>query len=309
MLCGSGNSRRVLLTGSSGAIGRQALATLAARGFDVTIMSRQALAELPAGATAQITADLRDFGTVRKAVGEVDAVCHCAAFIPANMETVSAAEDCLKVNALATMEIAAAAAERGICMVHCSSAQIYCISDRPANEEACTYPADRATAYLASKLCGELYVENLRRRHSLRSVVLRIGSCYGPGLPARSVVSFFMNRARNGESLTVLDGGVPSYDLVYVNDAAAAVVDALEHAQPGIYNIGSGIGTTVLQLAEGVRSVFSDRDIAIEVKAPAGTAAPSFTTLDISKARSAWGFSPRSLCDGLRAFRDHLELP
>lgn len=298
----------VLVTGGAGMVGRHVIAKLLSRGVRVLALVRAS--ELtPASRTARLTirqGNICDAACVSDLIREVDAVCHLAAYIPIDFEDPSEAEVCLQVNALATLRLALAANARGIRFVWCSSAQAYQHSVSAVDEQAPLFPVERATYYLASKLIGELYVEHLRRRDGLAAITFRVGSCFGPGAPAASVVSHFMRNAMAGRDLQIRDGGIPRYDFVYVEDVAELLTKGLESGEPGIYNAGSGVATSVLELARAVRSIVSDRRFEIEV-APSGNAVPaSFSPLSMTKAKIQWGHEPTPLLRGLDKFWRHL---
>jgi len=93
---------------------------------------------------------------------------------------------------------------------------------------------------------------------------LRFFNLYGPTRalpgPYDGVVRQFMSRALAGKPLTIYGDGGQTRDFVYVDDAVRAVLLAaglLAEARPleGVYNVGSGRATTVLELAELVRDV------------------------------------------------------
>jgi UDP-glucose 4-epimerase len=304
------SSRRVLVTGGSGALGRHVISLLICEGWDVTALIHRNAVPVSAGPgrLRVVSGNLGDPTSVLSALSEVDAVCHLAAYLPPDYGSPAYASACFEINALATLQLGRLCGDRGKRFVFCSSGQAYAHSSVPVAEDAPLYPAERATFYLASKLSGELFVEHLRRHHGLEAITFRIGSCYGPGMPRNSVVAFFMAQAIAREPLTVRDGGVPSCDFVYVGDVARLVTAALKTGAGGVYNAGSGIATSVLELAHAVKETFSETPISIDV-APAGRrpAPASFPALSMAKTQGMWGRPPTSLKAGLAAFRTHLE--
>jgi UDP-glucose 4-epimerase len=301
--------RRVLLTGGSGSLGRHVLAILVKEGWNVSVVSHRSAVPVPPGPgqVRFVQGRLDQPDSLREDLSEVEVVCHLAAYLPSNYEDSAEARACFEVNCLNTLHLAELCAQMGNRLVFCSSAQAYIDSNIPVGEDAGLYPAERAPYYLTSKLAAEILVENLRRRHGLEAVTFRLGSCYGPGMPARSVVSLFMQRALAGAPLIVRDGGSSRCDFVYVGDVAQLIVQAIKGGRSGVYNAGSGVATSVLELAQAVDAALADHGVRIDVEPPSRLPHSSFPALDMAKTKREWGHAPTSLRDGLAAFRSFLE--
>jgi len=300
----------VLVTGAAGFLGRSLVAELASNGDEVVALVHEN--GLPENLKTRIShvvyGDIRDSDILRTAIAQVDAICHLAAYLPPDYEDPSFAQACLQVNSLATLRLAQAALEKPGCrFVHLSSSNAYAYADGAVTEEGLLYPADRATYYLASKMVGELYVEHLRRVAGLQSVCFRISSAYGCGMSEKSVVARFMASARQGVPLQVWDGGIPTYDFVYVVNVVQLIAAAVRGGEPGVYNAGSGTANSVLELARAVADTYPERKIAVEVKPPLASIPASFRALSIDKAARMWGYRPLSLHEGLANFRERME--
>lgn len=299
---------RIVVTGAAGFIGQHLIVGLLAEGHEVVAVlhERDLPTHLKVDALKIVWGDSENLSPIRKAISQADAVCHLAALILRGYPDFRGAERSLWVNGLFTLRIAEFALEKSIRMIFPSAGQIYCYSKTPVSEDASIYPVERSMYYLASKLLGELYVEHLRRTRSLSAITLRIGCCYGPGM-RESVVSCFMNSAAAGLPLTIFDGGKPTHDFVYVSDVVDVIIAALETGDPGIYNIGSGYASSILELAQTVVETFPDRDVPIEIDPPLGHVPASFPTLSIEKAIATWNYHPLSLREGLAEYRRQLE--
>jgi len=119
-------------------------------------------------------------------------------------------------------------------------------------------PESHSTEPLCSygivKLAIEKYLELFRIQHGLDYTIIRISNCYGPGLPMngeQGVVGAFLDRLRRGEPITLWGEGSITRDYVYVTDVALALRAALGQQSPfRVFNIGTGIGTSLLNLIE-----------------------------------------------------------
>ena len=301
-------ARTVLVTGAAGFIGRHVVSTLLDRGFAVTAAVRRTLpAALAARCARVLVGDLCEAAVRQEAVRGVGTVIHTAAFLPEQMNDPAGAETCFRVNALATLELAQAAADAGVRrFVYLSSGNICAPAAAPCSEEAPVYPAGYAAVYLVSKLAGELYASHICGRTGLDGIILRVGSTYGPGEPPSRVVPTFLRRAAQGAPLRVAAGGFAAFNFVYVADVADCVARAAAAGPSGVYNVASGDHTTLRQLAEAVAALHQAGQIVLEIAPAMPGAFAGFPPLSVAKSRATWGFTPRGLAAGLRDYQAHL---
>jgi nucleoside-diphosphate-sugar epimerase len=125
-------------------------------------------------------------------------------------------------------------------------------------------PLDLDSPYQISKVVGEFYSVYYHGRHGLPTVRARFQNVYGPGevlgagrwrgTPAtiwRNVTPTFVYRALKGLPLQLDNGGVASRDFVNVEDVARGLLACAESGAPGdVYNLASGVETTIRNLAE-----------------------------------------------------------
>lgn len=138
-------------------------------------------------------------------------------------------------------------------------------------------------------------------------VALRFFNVYGPrqlpSSPYSGVIARFAEALRRGTPMTLRGDGRQTRDFIYVKDVAEAVVTAAFVDLPkGTFipiNIGSGHATSILELAEMMRALFSDVPVPIifESLAP-GEIRDSCA--NIARAQETLGLTPRwNLCEGL----------
>jgi len=120
--------------------------------------------------------------------------------------------------------------------------------------------------YSISKIIGEFYSVYFHRQHKLPTVRARFQNVYGPGevlgagqwrgTPAtvwRNVTPTFIYKALKGESLPLQNEGNASRDFIYVEDICRGLMLCAERGRPGaVYNLASGVETTVRELAETI---------------------------------------------------------
>jgi UDP-glucose 4-epimerase len=133
-----------------------------------------------------------------------------------------------------------------------------------ATTEDGAVPFDLDSPYQISKVVGEFYSVYYHRQHGLPTVRARFQNVYGPreilgagqwrGTPAtvwRNVTPSFVYRALKRLPLQLDNGGQASRDFIYVDDIVRGLVACAVHGEAGdVYNIASGVETTILALAE-----------------------------------------------------------
>jgi len=135
--------------------------------------------------------------------------------------------------------------------VFSSSGSVYGLTDSyPHNEDALTKPTAN---YGCTKRLAELYMQKWAMMAGLNVRAVRFSSVYGPGRGFNGPVNVFIELAKQRKPLTVYGDGSQTRDLLYVDDAVAGLRHVLKHGFPGeIYNVGSGVETSVLQVAQKI---------------------------------------------------------
>ena len=176
---------------------------------------------------------------------------------------------------------------------------IYGECDRPAAETAPRLPL---SPYGTSKLAAEEYLRRWNRLYGTRHVALRLGNVYGPRQDPHGeagVVAIFLQRLREGAPVTIFGDGSRRRDYVYAGDVAEAML-AAENADGGVFNVGTGVETSVLELWEACCRAAGSTTSAELAEPRLGELQRSF--LDPTAAERELGFgAATSLDDGLRA--------
>jgi nucleoside-diphosphate-sugar epimerase len=122
--------------------------------------------------------------------------------------------------------------------------------------------------YAISKLIGEMYGNYYFMRYGMPFVRARFQNVYGPGellgagrwrgTPAtvwRNVTPTFVWKSLHREALPVENGGIATRDFIFVEDVARGLVACALKGSPGeAYNLGSGVETTIRELAERINA-------------------------------------------------------
>lgn len=118
----------------------------------------------------------------------------------------------------------------------------------PTSESSSERPS---TPYGIGKLAVERYLEFYYKEYGLHYTSLRYANVYGPRqnpYGEAGVVAIFTENMIKSNSVTINGDGQYIRDYVYVEDVANANMLAMENGKEDVYNIGTGIGTTVLDL-------------------------------------------------------------
>jgi UDP-glucose 4-epimerase len=300
----------ILVTGASGFLGGQVTRTLLDQGYQVVAHHYQN--ELPPGLAERchrvVRGDLCQAEVQQDAIRNAQVVCHLAAFIPASFLGIPDAGRCHAINAQASAELATQALQAGVRrFILFSAGNMYAPrADRPCHEADSIFPDSYATDYLVSKFSAEAYLMNLCRNTPMGLVILRVATPYGPGEPGKKVIPTFLRLAAEGKPLRLVDGGRARFNFVYVSDVADLVARAIERSRTGIFNVGSGESTSLLELAQANIALHADREVELNVEPETNDGFSGFPAISIDAAREAFDYAPRSLADGLKAYRTSL---
>jgi len=249
--------QKALVTGGAGFIGAHLVRKLAAQGTEVLVLDNlkrapkakaEALAQL--ARVRMLEGDIRRFDLLAPAVRGVDVVFHLAAQSNV-MGAVVDPDYSITTNVLGTFNVLRAAAEAGVPrIVFTSSREVY--GDPHALPVAEDAPLLAKNPYGASKVAGEAYCRTFASGR-LSIEVVRLANVYGAGDSDR-VIPLWLSAALAGQNLQVY-GGEQVIDFLWVGTCVDALLFAAEHGLPGPVNIGSGIGTKILDLASRVLEV------------------------------------------------------
>ena len=236
------------MTGGSSLLARRTAEALLARGDEVVMLQR---GEAPIDAP-QVRGDVRDADLVRRALDGCDAVVHAAA----KVGIVGSWEEFRSINVDGTANVIAAARELGLSRVvyvstpsvsHAGHSLVGALADPPVTGRTDAH-------YAESKAIAERLALGAAS-DALPVVAIRPHLVWGPG--DTQLVGRIVERARAGR-LALVGGGTALIDTTYIDNAASALVAALDAAVPGAacigraYVIANGEPRPIRELIEGI---------------------------------------------------------
>ena len=163
------------------------------------------------------------------------------------------------VNVRGTFNVMEACVAKGVKrLVSSSSASVYGDAVRePMDEE---HPYNNKNFYGATKIAGEAFLRSFHHRYGLDYVGLRYMNVYGPRQDYHgayiAVIMKMLDAIDRGESPTIMGDGSEAFDFVAVEDCGLANVCAMKSdATDQNYNVGTGIRTSLKELAETILEI------------------------------------------------------
>jgi dTDP-glucose 4,6-dehydratase/UDP-glucose 4-epimerase len=251
---------RALVVGGLGFIGSNLTRRLAARGDAVTVLTPAIAAhadvtgELSASGVHIVEGDIRDERTMARLVEGCDVVFNVSGHSGAVRSVADPVTD-LDVNYRGTLVLAEAVrrVSPATKIVQAGSRLHYGHPETiPVSESA---PAQPLSFHALHKSAAESTLTIYARLFGIRSVTARITNPYGPGQPrersAYGVINRLVHLAVQGEPMTIYGDGRQLRDYLHVDDVTRALVAMADAPTAGarVYNVGSGIGTAIIDAA------------------------------------------------------------
>ena len=175
----------------------------------------------------------------------------------------------------------------------------------PTDEQAKLHPS---SVYGITKQMQESLIMTVAPTLGIEPVALRYQNVYGPGQslknPYTGILSIFSTLIRQGKDINIFEDGLESRDFVYIDDVVEATYLAATHqnAVGGVFNVGSGIATTVSEVVEALFEAFDTR-VPTHISGNYRVGDIRHNVADTSRLREVLGFSPSvTFSDGVARF-------
>lgn len=263
----------MLVTGGSGFIGQNLIASALDAGWSVTSLDCSTFEGPPHERLTCYVGDITHYADVVKAMKECSAVVHLAAQVSVQ-ESIQNPEETMRINVEGTQHVLDAATQCGVNnIILASSAAVYGnATDLPLEEEAA---GECISPYAASKWLNEKQVLEARQQ-GLNAIALRFFNVYGPGQSVDSVygsvIPTFVECMTMGKRPTVFGDGATTRDFVHASDVASAILsllnaNTLQH-QEHVYNVATSKETSLLDLIQVLNTILLEKGALQQPVAP-----------------------------------------
>jgi UDP-glucose 4-epimerase len=300
---------RVLITGGMGVIGAGVTTKFVQEGHRPVVMARHLDRNLIRPIEDKIDIELADVLDIPRIISilqkyEITHIVHTAALVGA-MSNLNPPQS-IHINVIGTLNILEAARLMKVQRVVYTSAKgVYGHIEgeyahptfKPLPED---YPKRPQRIYESAKLMGEHMGQFYKSTYGLEFAALRFGMTYGPGKTVRhgkmSILSEIIEGGYSGRAVRIEQGGDQKEDILYNKDVALGIYLACmaPKLRYDAYNIGSGEGHTLKDLANEVSRIIPTADVQV---GPGlhflGGPTHYYSIYDLTRAREDLGYAPQ----------------
>src|SRR3989344_121559 len=247
---------KILVTGGAGFIGSHVTKKLLDRSHNVVVYDNlsRGFKDLVDNRAQLVVGSISEKDKLIQTLRSVDAVIHMAAFIIIS-ESVEKPKLYWKNNVVGTQILLEAMREAGVKkIIFSSSATVYGNPDKlPLTENSPVKKAENP--YGQTKIEMENLIKKDHEENNLSAIILRYFNPYGPNElhdPETHAIPNFIKATLTHQPIPLYWQGEQVRDFIYVEDLAAAHVEALNLAGFHIFNVGTGEGTKVKEVVEKI---------------------------------------------------------
>ena len=285
--------QRIVITGGNGFLGSFLIGKLLERGYkNICVLSQSK--ERPFPEITYIVCDLeKDEIAIKNSIKKNDIVVHLACSTAPSTSENDRTKD-VRSNIIGTLTLLETCVAKKIkkFIFASSGGAVYGHDSRKNFTE--TDSLEPKNSYGAMKVALEKYIGVFSHLYGMNHAILRLSNLYGRKIPSglqNGAVDIFTARAKSGEKINIWGNGETVRDYIHVSDAVDFFILAIEKEEiSGTFNVGTGIGTTLNEIVEGIK-IATGKKLRISYH-KARSVDVKYSVLDISKAKTT-GWRPK----------------
>ncbi|MGP4672535.1 NAD-dependent epimerase/dehydratase family protein [Agrobacterium salinitolerans] len=285
---------KILVLGGGGFIGYHLVEDLVVAGHEVKVLGRSRLPVRPLPAGVQyVSGELADSQLMRELLVDVGAVAHLVSGTVPSTGDKDPGKD-VELNLLGTLSLLEDMAACNVTRILylSSGGTVYGKPQEVPIPEG--HILDPICSYGVVKVAIESYLKLYEIKAGIRPVVIRASNPYGlyqGNLGVQGIIGTYLNLALKHQPIEIWGDGSTIRDYIHVKDLSSLCVTALLSDRVGVYNGGSGTGTSVLHIAEIVQEI-TGNPIPIVYKPHRSLDVP-VSVLDIERAKMDFDWEPK----------------
>jgi len=205
-----------------------------------------------------LTGDLMSVNDVKNAINDADVVLHLVSTTLPKSSNDDPIYD-VQTNLVATLQLLNAMVEKQVRKIIfiSSGGTVYGTPiTLPIDEN---HPTEPRVSYGITKLAIEKYLLMFQNLHDIKVNILRVANPFGERQrteTAQGAVTVFLNKAIQNQPLEIWGDGSITRDFLYIRDVAEAFASAIDYdGAKSVFNISSGIGTSLNELIDSIEHV------------------------------------------------------
>lgn len=242
---------KILITGGNGFIGSHLVKAFLEAGHIVHVISRNTIiTDKPKTGLICFTGEYDDGNLLGKAFKDVDVVFHLAYTTVPENSTLNPVMD-VETNVIPSLNLLRICSENKIKKIFFISSGGVVYGNKsvfPIKETDKTNPL---SSYGISKWMIENQIKLLSKKLNLDYCIFRVSNAYGSGQHSRKnqgVINIWMEKIMSNEPIQIMGDGSVVRDYIHIDDIVSAVRKSLETNLCGVYNLGTGIGTSLNEI-------------------------------------------------------------
>jgi UDP-glucose 4-epimerase len=290
---------KILITGSSGTIGTRLFESLLEKKYQVVGFDKQKNIWHESLDKLTVQGNLLNAGDFERLPHDIDVIVHLAA--NARVHDLVLDPELARDNMEMTYRLLAFAKQRGISrIVFSGSREVYGNRKKMTAAENDVDIALCESPYAASKISNEVLIHSFAKCYGLHYIIHRFSNVYGRYDMSDRFIPLLVRKMKNNEPIEIF-GKDKTLDFTYIDDCVAAVVLSIERfdrVQGNVFNIASGRGQTLTQVAQLMKKKLDSKSKIVIRKNRTGEVVQFIA--NIAKAKKMLGYRPQySLEQGL----------